>query len=49
MGGIFGGSEDTLLGRVGLVNNLDEPKGWFTKRETVLGTCISFLVSKKPY
>ncbi|KAM7216783.1 hypothetical protein V8F06_007893 [Rhypophila decipiens] len=42
--GLFGGSEDTLLGRIGFANNLDEPVPAFNRRETILGLCISFLI-----
>ncbi|KAK3321791.1 hypothetical protein B0H66DRAFT_180863 [Apodospora peruviana] len=36
-------SEDTLLGRVGIANNLGEPMPNVNRRETILGLCISFL------
>ena len=38
------GSADTLLGRVGLVDNLGEPVPAFNERDLILGLCISFLV-----
>lgn len=46
--GSLGGSPDTLMGRVGLVDNSDEPVPAFNKRDLILGLCISFMVCITP-
>ncbi|KAK3361802.1 hypothetical protein B0T24DRAFT_96075 [Lasiosphaeria ovina] len=37
------GPEDTLMGLIGVANNLDEPKPSINKKETILGLIITFL------